>query len=122
MEHETNQDAVVFTGENGEDITLHIVDYFLYNGDEYVILTDSETDDWDEETDEEEEVCCCCEEHDHDDAQEDEEPEEVDVYVMRVEVVDDENEEFVPLDPEKEEEILAYAEKFLNGDMPEEDY
>jgi hypothetical protein len=109
---------VVFIDENGEDIALHIVDYFLYNGDEYVILTDSETDDWDEETDEE--AACCCEEHDHSD--EDEEPEEVDVYVMRVEVIDDENEEFVPLDPDKEEEVLAYAEKFLNGDLPEEDY
>lgn len=137
MDKEKDQDAVVFTDDNGEEITLHIVDYFLYNGDEYVILTDSDTEEWDEEeagegeeedAEEDREPCGCC--SSRDDACEcgagdgpcECEPEEVDVYVMRVNVVDDDNEEFVPVNPEEEEEILEYAEKFLNGELPDEAY
>jgi len=133
MAKETNQDAVVFTDENGAELTLHIVDYFLYNGDEYVVLTDNEPCDCCDEDDDE---CgcgeaCCCEESDEDEEWEEEDEtceccghnhDEVDVYVMRVKVVDDENEEFVPIEPDMEEEILDYAEKFLNGDLPDEAY
>jgi uncharacterized protein YrzB (UPF0473 family) len=129
MEKETDQDAVVFTDENGEEITLHIVDYFLYNGDEYVILTDSDDEEEWEEEEEGESTCACCDDErdepcrcEDDDGECECSPEEVDVYVMRVNVVDDENEEFVPIDPEQEDEILEYAEKFLNGELPDEAY
>jgi len=95
-----NENIVTFEDENGDTVDLEIVEYFFYDGQEYVILADS-ADIGDETL-------------------ENETP-EVDVYVMKVEPVDDENEDFIPVDPELEPEILEYAEKFLNGETEEEE-
>ena len=91
------KDTVVFTDDNGDEFELEIVDYFLYNGDEYVILADmggvpAEPD-----------------------------GETVDVFIMKVDVIDDETEEFSMISPESEDEVLSYAYKLLNGELPNED-
>jgi len=102
MSQENNENNIVtFEDENGESVDLEIVEYFFYDGQEYVILAD--TSDLDDENDDPDNVP------------------EVDVYVMRVEPVDDENEDFVPVDPELEPEVLEYAEKYLNGETEEDD-
>ena len=43
---EMDEDLIVFEDEDGNEITFVIEDYFFYNGDEYAILTeyDTETD------------------------------------------------------------------------------
>lgn len=87
-------DFVTFEDDEGNEIVLHIVDYFLFDGQEYVILADEG---------------------------EDEETETVDVFILKVDVIDEDTEEFVPLDEDKEEEVYAFAEKLLNGDLPNED-
>ena len=79
-------------------LKFEVVDYFLYDGEEYVILADLGKN-----------------------------PEElssgakVDVFIMKVKVIDEENEEFVMIPHEKEHEVLHFAEKLLSGKFPNED-
>lgn len=87
------KDFVTFYDDNGNGITLKVIDYFLYDGQEYVILADMG---------------------------EDETKEAVDVFIMQVNVIDKENEEFVHINPEKEQEVLDFSEKLLNGELPNE--
>ena len=42
---EQEQDLVVFTDDEGNELTLEVLDYFFYNGDEYAVLTDVEEED-----------------------------------------------------------------------------
>ncbi len=92
-----NKDTVSFFDDNSDKLDLEIVDYFLYDGQEYVILADMGDGDL-EESDE-----------------------PVDVFIMQVKVIDDENEEFVLIDQDKEEEVLEFAGKLLSGELPNED-
>lgn len=93
-------DKVEFTDDNGVTIELEIVDYFLFDGQEYVILADTNGVRVDEKN----------------------ETEEVDVFVMRVDVIDDDNEEFAPLTPLEEDKVNPYATKFLANELPDEAY
>ena len=90
---------VTFEDDNGETVDLEILDYFFYDGQEYAVLAD--TADLDDDSDDV--------------------PEEVDVFVMKVEPVDDENEDLIPVDPELEPEVLEYAGRFLNGETDDEE-
>jgi hypothetical protein len=93
-----SKDVVEFVADNGDVIEFEVVDYFLFDGDEYVILADLGQN---------------CEDADiH---------EKVDVYIMHVKVIDEDNEEFVIIPPEKEDEVLAFADKLLKGELPNED-
>lgn len=96
-----NDNIVTFEDENGESVDLEILDYFFYDGQEYAILADTAGLD--------------------DGAEESEELPEVDVFVMKVEPVDDENEDLIPVDPELEPEVLEYAEKILNGEIGDDE-
>ncbi len=99
MDNQSNEkDIVEFETDNGEVIEFEVVDYFLFNGEEYVILADLGQNPEDLK--------------DHD---------KVDVFIMKVEVIDDETEEFVPLPAEEEKEVLEFAGKLLDGDLPNED-
>lgn len=102
---EDMDNIVTFEDDDGNTFNLEILDYFNYNGNDYVILSDIP-----EEGHEHEESCeCGCEcGHDHGDT---------DVYVMQVVPVDEDNEEFVPIPEELEEEVLAFADKFLAGEL-----
>ena len=92
-----NQDTVTFVDDNGVKLELEIVDYFLYDGQEYVILANMGG----------------VEEGKSDDP--------VDVFIMQVNVIDEENEEFVHIDADKEDDVLEFAGKLLNGELPNED-
>ena len=39
-----DEDLIVFETEDGEEVTFVIEDYFFYNGDEYAILTEYDTE------------------------------------------------------------------------------
>ena len=93
-----NKDVVEFIADNGDKIEFEVVDYFLFDGNEYVILAD---------------MGCNCEDADC--------QEKVDVFIMKVVVIDDENEEFVMIPPEVEDEVLDFAGKLLRGELPNED-
>ena len=41
------QDIIEMTDDEGNTILMQVVDYFFYNGEEYVILTDSIDDECD---------------------------------------------------------------------------
>ncbi len=38
------EDLIVFETEDGEEVTFVIEDYFFYNGDEYAVLTEYDTE------------------------------------------------------------------------------
>ena len=79
------RDIVVFTDDEGNDIELEVVDYFFYNGQEYAVLTDPEEEGECDCCDHEGEECDCCDG-------------DQDVYIMKIEQVDDDMEEFIPVE------------------------
>lgn len=93
-----NKDIVEFVADNGEVIEFELVDYFLFDGEEYVILADLGK---------------------NPEALDDKDI--VDVFIMQVVVIDDDNEEFVMIPSDKEEAVLDFAGKLLNGELPNED-
>ena len=98
------ENIVVFEDDEGNSFELEIIDYFPYGGQEYVVLAEPGAAGCD----------CGCEDHEHD-------PEEVNVYVMQVKPLDDETEEYVPIDEDMEEEVMAYADRYLSGEFDEEE-
>ena len=93
-----NKDVVEFVADNGDVIEFEVVDYFLFDGQEYVILADMGCDS---------------------DLLEDKD--KVDVFIMQVDVIDDDNEEFVMIPLEKEKAVFDFADKLLKGELPNED-
>lgn len=119
-EDETQElDLIEMTDDEGNTILMEVVDYFFYNGEEYVILTDSIHD----------EDCDCdeCHEHEHDEqcacGCEDEEAEEITCYIMKVieSTVDGEEvEEFVPVEDQAlEAKLIEIATTKLNAEDDE---
>ena len=96
--NEQEPDIIEMTDDQGNTILMEVLDYFFYNGEEYVILTDSLSED------------------------DGEEAEEIDCYVMQVvtstdEATGEEMEEFIPIDdPEKEERLMEVANSKLMED------
>ncbi|MBQ9210373.1 MAG: DUF1292 domain-containing protein [Clostridia bacterium] len=41
---EMDEDLIIFETEDGEEVTFVIEDYFFYNGDEYAVLTEYDTE------------------------------------------------------------------------------
>lgn len=88
-------DLIEMTDDEGNTILMQVIDYFFYNGDEYVIMSD-----YVEDADDAEELNC---------------------YVLQVLTSTDENgeemEEFVPIeDLELEEKLIEIANNKLNED------
>ncbi len=106
--NEEQDNIVTFEDEEGNSFDLEILDYFNYNGNDYVVLTEPCDCENEEGCEHGEDCDCGC--HDHED---------MDVYVMQVVPVDDENEEFVPIPDDMEEEVLAFADKYLSGELDE---
>ncbi len=107
-------DVIEGVDEDGNKVLLQVMDYFFYNGEEYVILADAE--------DEEGQVCSIedgsCE-HNHED-------EEIDLYIMKVisTTGDDgeEMEEFVPVEDDLMDTLIEVVQtNFLNDDELEDE-
>lgn len=114
-------DIIEMTDDEGNTILMKVMDYFYYNGEEYVILTDSISDDacdCDECNHEHDEQCACgCEDCD--------EAEEITCYIMKViqSTVDGEEvEEFVPVEDQAlEAKLIEIASTQLNAEDDEEE-
>ena len=92
MENE-ELDLVVFKDDQDNEITMEVLDYFFYEGEEYAMLTEYDPDSKCAACDAE--ACAGC----------DKEGEKVDVTFMKVVPVSDDEEEFLPID-EKLSNIL----------------
>lgn len=98
FEDEQEPDIIEMTDEDGNTILMEVLDYFFYNGEEYVILSD--TVDEGEETDV---------------------PDEIDCYIMKVITSTDENgeelESFEPIeDLDLENKLIEIASNRMNSD------
>ncbi len=117
-EDDEEQDIIEMTDDEGNTILMQVVDYFFYNGDEYVILTDSIDDqecDCDDchSADEHDGTCACgCDEC--------EEAEEITCYIMKVITRTEDGEEveeFVPVEDQAlEAKLIEIATTQLNAD------
>ena len=81
---EDNLDLVVFVDEAGEEKTMEVLEYFFYEGIEYAVLI---------------EYCECEDEHDHEDC-DCGHAHNVDAFIMKVTPVEDDQEEFLPVEDE----------------------
>ena len=93
------RDLVVFEDDAGNELTLEVLDYLAYEGKEYALLTEYVED-----------------------AEEDEDSEEaLDVFIMEVVPVDDDQEEFVPVDDELAEKLIKILDSNQFDDVYEDE-
>ncbi|MEX1377534.1 MAG: DUF1292 domain-containing protein [Eubacteriales bacterium] len=92
-----NENFITLFDDEGNELNVEILEYFLLNGQEYVMLTDLEAEVKDNS---------------------------MDIFLMQVNLLDDETEEFVPIDADVEDEVYAFAEKLVSGQIenPDEYY
>ena len=90
-------DLVVFEDDEGNEITMEVLDYFFYEGKEYALLA---------EVDEDGECGCdeCDEEHQRD------------ACIMEVVDVGDDQEEFVPVAEELADKLVEIVQNGLFED------
>ena len=102
-------DLVVFEDDEGNQITMEVLDYFFYEGDEYAMLTD-----YKEESD-----CDACESQDCASCMASQE----EVVIMKVVPVGDDEEEFLPIDEELASKLIEMIDSgaFDDDDEDEED-
>ncbi len=107
MEHMENMenelDLVVFEDDDGNELTMEVLDYLFYEGKEYALLTEYDANS----------ACNTCEDAHCDDCENVRE-----AFPMEVRVVDDDMEEFVPVDEKLAEKLI---EIFENSAFDEED-
>lgn len=106
-------DIVEATDEEGNKLLLQVMEYFFYNGEEYVVLGAAE--DSEDEACEECEACGCGDDHDHDQ----------DLYIMKVLTSTEENgeevEEFVPVDEDLMDKLIQVVQTNFSEDEDDEE-
>ena len=92
------RDLVVFEDDDGNELTMEVLDYFFYEGQEYALMAEAQED------------CEACEKscEDCDAAR--------DIFVMRVDKVGEDEEEFVPIDDDLSDKLVAIIEDGLYDD------
>ncbi len=102
------RDIVVFTDDEGNDFELEVMDYFFYNGQEYAVLSDADAEE------------CGCEECEHDADCDEEDCEacaDQEVYIMKIVQMDDDMEEFVPVEDDNLlEKLIAIVQRRFDGE------
>ena len=91
------RDLVVFEDDAGNEITMEVLDYLCYEGKEYALLTEYVEDD------------------------DDDEEGEIEVMIMEVVPVGDDQEEFLPIDDDLAEKVMAIFESNEMDDVYEDD-
>ena len=91
------RDLVVFEDDAGNELTMEVLDYLCYEGKEYAMLTEYVED-----------------------APEDED-DEIEVMIMEVKPVGDDQEEFVPIDDDLADRIMAIFESNELDEIYEDD-
>ena len=103
---EDERDIVVFTNEEGDEIGLEVIDYFTHEDQEYAVLIDPDAA-GDKMEDDSTGCGCDCE------------CSEQELYIMKVQVNDD-MEEFLPVDEDKFEELTEIVKQRLCEECDEE--
>lgn len=96
--NDRENDILEFETDDGEQLRLTVLDDLFYEGRQYVILTDAADED------------------------EAEEAEDVGIYVMEVRPVDEEEEEFVPVDDDLGQKILEVYQTSEVWEDEDEEY
>ena len=113
MYEDDQLDIVEGTDEEGNKVLLQVMEYFFYNGEEYVVLGAAE--------DSEEETCEECEACGHEDGHE----HETDLYIMKVLTSTEENgeevEEFVPVDEDLMDKLIQVVQTNFSEDDDEDE-
>lgn len=96
---ENEQDIVVFIDDEGNEVTMEVLDYFFYEGDEYAVLTELTED-------------AGSEDHNMTEA-----------YMMKVVPVGEDEEEFIPIEDEQLAKTLIelYQSEDIEDDMDDEE-
>ena len=81
------RDLVVFEDDDGNELTMEVLDYLAYEGKEYALLTEYVEDDGDGD-----------------------EEDPVEVFIMEVRPVGEDQEEFVPVDDDLAETLIEIFE------------
>lgn len=106
MDENQELDLVAFVDEDGNEKTMEVLDYFFYEGKEYAVLTEA-TEEEDEHVHGED-----CD-HAHD----------IDAFIMRVEPVGDDQEEFLPVEDEAlMDKLTDFVQNELYADEDDEEY
>lgn len=92
------RDLVVFEDDAGNELTMEVLDYLCYEGKEYALLTEYVED-----------------------ADEEDEEGEIEVMIMEVRPVGDDQEEFVPIDDDLADKIMAIFDSNEMEEIFEED-
>lgn len=92
------RDLVVFEDDAGNEITMEVLDYLCYEGKEYALLTEFVED-----------------------AEEDDESDTIEVMIMEVAPVGDDQEEFLPIDDDLAEKIMAIFDSNDVDELYEDD-
>ena len=101
------QDLIEGVDEDGNKVLLQVVRYFFYNGEEYVVLGDAQSED---------ECGCHCEECEHS-CEDDEDA--INLYIMKVvENEAEDTEEFVPVE---DEALLGKLIEVVQADFEKDD-
>ena len=86
------RDVVTFTDEEGNEFELDVIEYFEYEGQEYAVLMDLSAEAEDEE-------------------------EAAEVYIMKIVQMDDDMEEFVPVEDDSLlEKLIAIVQRRFDGE------
>lgn len=94
-------DLVTLVDEDGNEITMEVLDYFFYEGLEYAVMTEYVEEDCDCDA----ETCEGC-------------PQQRDAFIMQVQPVGDDEEEFVPVE---DDELMDALLDFVNNDLYADD-
>ena len=97
MDEELN--IIVLEDDAGNELTMKVIDYFYYEGKEYALMTEY-VEDADEEADE---------------------GDEIDVAIMEIVPINEEEEEFRPIDDALAEKILTIYQNDEFDDIYEDD-
>ena len=92
------RDLVVFEDDAGNELNMEVLDYLCYEGKEYALLTEY-VEDEDEESSED----------------------EIEVMIMEVKPVGEDQEEFVPIDDDLADKIMAIFESDEFDEVYEDD-
>lgn len=104
MENMDNElDVVVFVDDEGNEVTMEVLDYFFYEGQEYAVLSEVQEACEDCEAD-----CNSCEN-------------KREAYVMKVVPVGEDEEEFIPVDEDLAAKLIEILENEDFDDMDDEE-
>ena len=100
IDMDEERDVVVFQDDDGNELTMEVLDYLAYEGKEYALLTELVENEEEDEGDEDEPV---------------------EVFIMEVRPVGEDQEEFVPVDEELAETLIKIFESDDFDEIYDED-